>query len=250
MSNTNVTELAERISQKIQDSIELNIDSTLLSAEEILSSSDVSEFLQSANDLQIGAETAYKSSFNEEKSDRVALALSDKIARNKNYFFKRNREIETPFVLQIKKSDDNSIHARFEVESKLGNAEIFMVNRDVSDDDVYGIADGSFLYSYEYREVYETLFGCSPCEVLSKIIDKGARYGFSLPITDEEAYQIQESEDVDRIDLIIQEAEERGMLDIERAVMAVNIRDFDMVDLTSTDLSNSASCEFTILIES
>lgn len=35
MSNTNVTELAERISQKIQDSIELNIDSTLLSAEEI-----------------------------------------------------------------------------------------------------------------------------------------------------------------------------------------------------------------------
>lgn len=51
MSNTNATELAEEISQKIQDSIELSIDNTLLSAEEILSSSDVSEFLQSANDL-------------------------------------------------------------------------------------------------------------------------------------------------------------------------------------------------------
>lgn len=105
MSNTNATELAEEISQKIQDSTELIIDSTLLSAEEILSSSDVSEFLQSANDLQIGSEIAYRSSFNEDKSDRVALALSDKIAKSKNYFFKRNREIETPFVLQIKKSD-------------------------------------------------------------------------------------------------------------------------------------------------
>ena len=82
--------------------------------------------------------------------------------------------------------------------------------------------------------------------MLSKIVDEGERYNFSLPITDEEAHQIQESEDIDRIDLIIQEAEERGMLDIERAVMAVNIRDFDMKDLTSTDLSNSASCDFTI----
>lgn len=144
MSNTNATELAEEISQKIQDSTELIIDSTLLSAEEILSSSDVSEFLQSANDLQIGSEIAYRSSFNEDKSDRVALALSDKIAKSKNYFFKRNREIETPFVLQIKKSDGDSIHVRFEVESKLGNAEIFMVNRDISDSDVYGITDGSF----------------------------------------------------------------------------------------------------------
>ena len=246
MSNTNVIELAEEISQKIQDSIDLSFDSTLLSAEEILSSSDVSEFLQSANNLQIGAETAYRSSFDEDKSDQVALALSDKIAKSENYFFKRNRVIETPFILQIKKSDNNSMHVRFEVKSKLGNAEIFMVNRDISGDDVYGITDGNFLYSYEYREVYETLFGCSSCEVLSKIIDEGSRYDFSLPITDEEAYQIQESEDIDRINLIIQEAEEREMLDIERAVMAVNIRDFDMKDLTSTDLSNSASCEFTI----
>lgn len=250
MSNTNIVELAEEISQKIQDSIELNIDCTLLSAEEILSSSDVDEFLRTIKDFRVGVEVDYVASFEGLKCEQVALALSDKIARSENYFFKRNREIETPFVLQIKKSDDNSIHVRFEVESKLGNAEIFMVNRDVSDDDVYGIMDGGFLYSYEYREVYETLFGCSSCEVLSKIIDEGARYDFSLPITDEEAYQIQELEDIDRIDLIIQEAEERGMLDIERAVMAVNIRDFDMVDLTSTDLSNSASCEFAILIES
>lgn len=42
--------------------------------------------------------------------------------------------IETPFVLQIKKSDDDSISVRFEVESKLGNAEIFMINRHFSDD--------------------------------------------------------------------------------------------------------------------
>lgn len=249
MSNTNVTELAEEISQKIQDSIELRIDNALLSAEEILSSSDVSEFLQSANDLQIGSETVYKSSFNEDKGDRVALALSDKIARSENYFFKRNRVIETPFVLQIKKSDDDSISVRFEVESKLGNAEIFMINRHFSDD-VQTLMGDDLIDSRYHRQSYEVLFECSEYEVLSKIIEEGARYGFSLPITIEEAYRIQESEDIDRIEDVIMEAEERDMINLEQALIDLNVNRFDMIDLTSTDLSNSASCEFTILIES
>ena len=249
MSNTNIVELAEEISQKIQDSIELNIDRILLSAGEILSSSDVDEFLQSVNDLQIGSETAYRSSFDEDKSDRVALALSDKIAKSKNYFFKRNREIEVPFSLNIKKHSDDTIRVSFEVESKLGSAEIFMINRHFSDD-VERLMGDDVIDSRYHRQSYEVLFECSEYEVLSKIIEEGPRYGFSLPITIEEAYRIQESEDIDRIEDVIIEAEERDMINLEQALIALNVNRFDMLDLTSTDLSNSASCEFTILIES
>lgn len=42
------------------------------------------------------------------------------------------------------------------------------------------------------------------------------------------------------------EAEELGMINLEQALFALNINRFDMTDLTSTDLSNSASCDFTI----
>ena len=101
-----------------------------------------------------------------------------------------------------------------------------------------------------HRQSYEVLFECSEYEVLSKIIEESARYGFSLPITIEEAYRIQESEDIDRIEDVIMEAEERDMINLEQALIDLNVNRFDMTDLTSTDLSNSASCEFTILIES
>ena len=221
----------------------------MLSAGEIFSSSDVDEFLQSVNDLQIGSETAYRSSFDEDKSDRVALALSDKIAKSKNYFFKRNREIEVPFSLNIKKHSDDTIRVSFEVESKLGNGEIFAVNRHFSDD-VQRLMGDDFMDSRYHRQSYEVLFECSEYEVLSKIIEEGARYGFSLPITSEEAYRSQESEDIDRIEDVIMEAEERDMINLEQALIDLNVNRFDMLDLTSTDLSNSASCEFTILIES
>lgn len=157
--------------------------------------------------------------------------------------------IETPFVLQIKKSDDDSISVRFEVESKLGNAEIFMINRHFSDD-VQRLMGDDFIDSSYHRQSYEVLFECSEYEVLSKIIEEGARYGFSLPITIEEAYRIQESEDIDRIEDVIMEAEERDMINLEQALIDLNVNRFDMIDLTSTDLSNSASCEFAILIES
>lgn len=250
MSSILATQLAERISQKIQDSIDLDIDITVLTAEEILRSVDIDEFLRTIKDLQVDTEVVYASRFSEEKADRVALALSDKLARNQNYFFKRNREIEVPFKLSIKKSDEDAMHVSFEVESKLGNDEIFMVDRRYTDNDVYGLLDSGFLYSYEYRQSYEVLFDCSEYEVLSKIIEEGARYGFSLPITLEEAYQIQESEDIARIDYEIMEAEERGMINIEQALIALNVERFDMIDLTLRDLSNSASCEFKMLIES
>lgn len=250
MSSILAVQLAERISQKIQDSIDLDIDITVLTAEEILRSVDVDEFLRTIKDLQVDTEVVYRSSFEGLKADRVALALSDKLARNQDYFFKRDREIEVPFSLKIKKYKDFSMHVIFEVESKLGNGEIFMVHRHFTDNDVYGLTDSGFLYSYEYRQSYEVLFGCSEYEVLSTIIEKGAKYGFSLPITIEEAYQIQESEDIDRINSVIMEAEERGMLDIEQALIALNVERFGMLDLTLRDLSNSASCEFAMLIES
>lgn len=250
MSSILAVQLAERISQKIQDSIDLDIDIKVLTAEEILSSVDVDEFLRTIKDLEIDTEVVYRSSFTDLKGDRVALALSDKLARNQNYFFRRNREIEVPFSLKIKKYKDSSMSASFEVESNLGNGEIFMVNRHVTDNDVYGITEGGFLYSYEYRQTYEVLFDCSEYEVLSKIIEEGARYGFSLPITIEEAYQIQESEDIAQIDYVIMEAEERGMINLEQALIALNVERYDMVDLTLRDLSNSASCEFAMLIES
>ena len=250
MSSILAVQLAERISQKIQDSIDLDIDITVLTAEEILRSVDVDEFLRNIKDFLVDTEVVYASQFSGAKADRVALALSDKLARNESYFFKRNREIEVPFRLNIKKHSDEAISVRFEVESKLGNGEIFMVNRHFSDNDVYGLMDGCFLYSYEYRQSYEVLFDCSEYEVLSKIIEEGARYGFSLPITLEEAYRIQESEDIAQIDRVIMEAEERGMIDIEQALIALNVNKFDMVDLTLRDLSNSASCEFEMLIES
>lgn len=250
MSNVLAVQLAERISQKIQDTIDLDIDIKVLTAEEILSSVDVDEFLRTIKDLQVDTEVVYRSSFKDVKGDRVALALSDKLARNQNYFFRRNREIEVPFSLKIKKYKDFSMHVSFEVESNLGNGEIFMVNRPYTDNDVYGITEGGFLYSYEYRQTYEVLFDCSEYEVLSKIIEEGARYGFSLPITIEEAYQIQESEDIAQIDYVIIEAEERGTINLEQALIALNVERYDMVDLTLRDLSNSASCEFAMLIES
>lgn len=249
MSNTNIVELAEEISQKIQDSIELNIDCTLLSAEEILSSSDVDEFLRTIKDFRVGVEVDYVASFEGLKCEQVALALSDKIARSENYFFKRNREIEVPFSLTIKKHSDDEIRVSFEVESKLGNAEVFVVNRHFSDDAQRLMGD-DFIDSRYYRQSYESLFECSTYEVLSKIIEEGARYGFSLPISIEEAYRIQELEDVERIEDVIMEAEWRGMIDLEQALFALNLKRFDMIDLTLRDLSNSASCEFTILIES
>lgn len=249
MSSVLAVQLAERISQKIQDSINLDIGIIVLTAEEILIVEEVDEFLRTINDLQIDAEIVYESSFKELKADRVALALSDKIAKSENYFFKRNRVIEIPFVLQIKKSDDGSIHVKFEVESKLGNAEIFMINRHFSDD-VQTLMGDDLIDSRYHRQSYEVLFECSEYEVLSKIIEEGARYGFSLPIIIEEAYRIQESEDIDRIEDVIMEAEERDMINLEQALIDLNVNRFDMIDLTSTDLSNSASCEFTILIES
>ena len=46
------------------------------------------------------------------------------------------------------------------------------------------------------------------------------------------------------------EAEERGMINLEQALLALNVERFDMTDLTLRDLSNSASCEFAMLIES
>lgn len=125
-----------------------------------------------------------------------------------------------------------------------------MVHRHFTDNDVYGLMDSGFLYSYEYRQSHEVLFDCSEYEVLSTIIEKGAKYGFSLPITIEEAYRIQESEDVAQIDYVIMEAEERGMINIEQALIAINVERFGMLDLTLRDLSNSASCEFAMLIES
>lgn len=249
MSSVLAVQLAERISQKIQDSINLDIGIIVLTAEEILIVEEVDEFLRTINDLQIDAEIVYESSFKELKADRVALALSDKIAKSENYFFKRNRVIEMPFVLQIKKSDDDSMHVKFEVESKLGNAEIFVINRHFSDD-VQTLMGDDLIDSRYHRQSYEVLFECSEYEVLSKIIEEGARYGFSLPITIEEAYRIQESEDIDRIEDVIMEAEERDMINLEQALIDLNVNRFDMIDLTSTDLSNSASCEFTILIES
>lgn len=103
-----------------------------------------------------------------------------------------------------------------------------------------------FIDSSYHRQSYEVLFECSEYEVLSKIIEEGARYGFSLPISIEEAYRIQESEDIDQIENVIMEAEELGMINLEQALFALNINRFDMTDLTSTDLSNSASCDFTI----
>lgn len=249
MSSVLAVQLAERISQKIQDSIDLDIDITVLAAEEILRSVDVDEFLRSIKDFRVGVEVDYRSSFEGLKCDRVALALSDKLARNKSYFFRRNREIEVPFSLNIKKHSDDTIRVSFEVESKLGNGEIFAVNRHFSDD-VQRLMGDDFMDSRYHRQSYEVLFECSEYEVLSKIIEEGARYGFSLPITIEEAYRIQESEDIDRIEDVIMEAEERDMINLEQALIDLNVNRFDMLDLTSTDLSNSASCEFTILIES
>lgn len=249
MSSILAVQLAERISQKIQDSIDLDIDITVLTAEEILRSVDVDEFLRTIKDLQVDTEVVYASQFSEAKADRVALALSDKLARNESYFFKRNREIEVPFRLSIKKHSDEAISVNFEVESKLGNGEIFMVNRHFSND-VERLMGDDFIDSRYHRQSYEVLFRCSEYEVLSKIIEEGARYGFSLPITLEEAYQIQESEDIDRIENVIMEAEERSMINLEQALIALNINGFDMVDLTLRDLSNSASCEFKMLIES
>lgn len=102
MSSILAVQLAERISQKIQDSIDLDIDITVLTAEEILRSVDVDEFLRTITDLQVNTEVVYRSSFEGLKADRVALALSDKLARNQDYFFKRNREIEVPFSLKNK----------------------------------------------------------------------------------------------------------------------------------------------------
>lgn len=249
MSSILAVQLAERISQKIQDTIDLDIDIPVLSAEEILRSVDVDEFLRTIKDLEIDTEVVYRSSFEDLKADRVALALSDKLARNQDYFFKRNREIEVPFSLKIKKYKDFSMYVSFEVESKLGNSEIFMVNRHFSDD-VERLMGDDFIDSRYHRQSYESLFECSTCEVLSKIIEEGARYGFSLPISIEESYQIQESEDVDQIESVIMEAEERGMINLEQALIALNVNRFDMVDLTLRDLSNSASCEFAMLIES
>ena len=46
------------------------------------------------------------------------------------------------------------------------------------------------------------------------------------------------------------EAEERDMLNIEQALIALNVERFGLIDLTLRDLSNSASCEFRMLIES
>lgn len=51
MSSILAVQLAERISQKIQDSIDLDIDITVLTAEEILRSVDVDEFLRTIKDL-------------------------------------------------------------------------------------------------------------------------------------------------------------------------------------------------------
>lgn len=245
MSNEIVSEIAAQISDGINEILELDYDDDILSSDEILNSSAIRQLLDQAEYADTGDYVSYELVFDRAKSEDIALALTDLEVGQDSYIYKRDSDVKVRAKLEIEKIDSVTLDVQFEIFSDLGSAEVYIVDRANHGHEAIRLNDDNMMRESPVT-ILEHLFSCSTMEVLSAIIDQGAQFDLSVPIYSEDANEILESEDEDRVYQIIDDAVANRMIDFEKIVTLVYQKESGLTDLTDRDLSNSVDCQFEI----
>lgn len=249
MSNEIAYEIAAQIVDRINEMLELDYDDDILSSDEILNSSVIRQLLDQAECADTGDYVSYEFVFDRVKSEDIALALTDLEAGHDSYIYKRDSDVKVRARLEIEKVDSVTLDVQFEIFSDLGSAEVYIVDRGNYGHEAMRLNDDKMMHESPVT-ILESLFSCSTLEVLSAIIDQGSQFDLSVPIYSEDALEISESEDEDRVYQIIDDAVANGMIDFEKIVTLVYQKESGLTDLTEQDLSNSVSCQFEIDLDS
>ena len=249
MSSEIAYDIAAQISDGINEILELDYDDDILSSDEILNSSAIRQFLDQAEYADVGDYVSYEFVFDRAKSEDIALVLTDLEAGHDSYIYKRDSDVKVRAKLEIEKVDNVTLDVKFEIFSDLGSAEVYIVDRGNYGHEAMRL-NNDVMMRESPMTILEHLFSCSTMEVLSAIIDQGSQFDLSVPIYSEDAHEISESEDEDRVYQIIDDAVASGMIDFEKIVTLVYQRESGLTDLTDQNLSNSVDCQFEIDLDS